>query len=46
MEIFIENDINDVKSNTFRLLDEIRESVWSRIIENCGTYANRNSDAQ
>eukprot|EP00111_Clytia_hemisphaerica_P013815 TCONS_00040657-protein len=47
MEIPIENDITvDVKSNAFRLLDEIREPIWSKIIENCGTYASRNSDAQ
>eukprot|EP00111_Clytia_hemisphaerica_P010420 TCONS_00030446-protein len=46
MEIPIENDITDVQSNAFRLLDEIREPIWSKIIENCGTYASRNSDAQ
>ena len=46
MEIPIENDITNAKSNAFRLLDEIREPIWSKIIENCGTYASRNSDAQ
>ena len=46
MEIPIENNTTNVKSNKFRLLDEIREPIWSKIIENCGTYASRNSDAQ
>ena len=45
MEIPFE-DHNNIKSNAFRLLDEIREPLWSRIIENCGTFTKRNSDAE
>ena len=45
MEIPFENN-NNIKSNAFRLLDEIREPLWSRIIENCGTFKKRNGDAE
>ena len=44
MEILFED--YTMKSNAFRLLDEIREPVWSKIIENCGTFEKRNSDAE
>ena len=43
MEIPFES--NNMKSNAFRLLDEIREPIWSRIITNCGTFTNRNCSA-
>ena len=36
----------DVKSNAFRLLDEIREPIWTRIIENCCTFVNRTCNAE
>ena len=44
MEISFED--YTMKSNAFRLMDEIREPVWSKIIENCGTFEKRNSDAE
>ena len=44
MEI-LSNPFDDVKCNAFRLLDEIREPTWSKI-KNCGTFANRNSNAE
>ena len=42
----LSNSFDDVNCNVFRLLDEIREPTWSKIIENCGTFANRNSNAK
>lgn len=44
-EIEPEND-NFLRYNAFRLLDEIREPIWSKIIEHCGTFANKDNDAQ
>ena len=35
-----------MKVDAFTLLDEIREPIWSKIIENCGSFVNRNCDAQ
>ena len=32
--------------NAFRLLDEIREPIWSKIIEHCGTFVQRDNGAQ
>ncbi|XP_066932700.1 uncharacterized protein [Clytia hemisphaerica] len=45
MEIPFENN-NNIKSNAFRLLDEIREPLWSRIIGNCDTFKKRDCNAE
>ena len=43
----IEFDPNDnFQNNAFKLLDEIRQPIWSKIIENCASFRNRNCDAQ
>ena len=41
-----ENPNEDLRNNAFTLLDEIREPIWCKIIENCSSFRERNSNAQ
>ena len=40
------NSNDDIRNNALNLLDEVREPVWRKVIENCESFRLRNSDAQ